>query len=289
MRESLLFLAACGLFSAAANAQGIASSEKISFGVTGAFEPGQAVSGELRIPDSIAGRLPAVLIVNSSPGFDGRGAFYAEALNAAGIATLEVDLFQGKGIPATPRHNLPHAYQSLQFLARHPRIDAAQVGIMGFSWGGILSVLTSSDALARQYSAGKLRFAAHLGLYPICWKHHAVLAGKPGKWKGLKPAVYRRVTGSPVHILAGEKDDYEDADSCAQFLAALPGEVRRHFSLTVYPGATFAWDSRYGSAPYEASARKGKGGVVQVIANPDIARQSREFAVMYFSRHLRGA
>jgi hypothetical protein len=96
-------------FMGTANAQGMVLIEKMSFKVADAFEPGAAVSGELRIPDSKHDRLPAVLIIHSSPGFDGRGAFYAEALNQAGIATLEIDYLQGRGIPATPRHNMPHA------------------------------------------------------------------------------------------------------------------------------------------------------------------------------------
>lgn len=165
------------LFMGSANAQGMVLIEKISFKVVDAFEPGAAVSGELRIPDSKHDRLPAVLILHSSPGFDGRGAFYAEALNQAGIATLEIDYLQGRGIPATPRHNMPHAYETLQYLAGHPRIDPMRIGIMGFSWGGIISVLTSSEELTGQYTCGKLRFAAHLGLYPLCWRHRAVLAG----------------------------------------------------------------------------------------------------------------
>src|SRR4029453_19208192 len=114
-------------------------------------------------------RLPAVLILHSSPQFDGRGAFYEEALNAAGIATIEIDYLGGKGLPVSPRHNLPHAYETLQLLAAHPRIDPARIGIMGFSWGGHLAVLTSSDELTQHYTKGSLRFAAHLGLYPICW------------------------------------------------------------------------------------------------------------------------
>ena len=51
------------------------------------------------------------------------------------MATLEVDMLQGKGIPPTPRNNFPHTYQVLEYLANHPRIDATRIGIMGFSWG----------------------------------------------------------------------------------------------------------------------------------------------------------
>ena len=143
------------LFVVSAGAQHSVSIEHMSFTVVNAFERGAAVSGELRLPASIHDRLPAVLILHSSPGFDGRGAFYAEALNQAGIATIEIDYLRGKGMPATPRHNLPHAYETLAYLARHPRIDPTRIGIMGFSWGGIISVLTSSEALTRQYTRGQ--------------------------------------------------------------------------------------------------------------------------------------
>ena len=54
--------------------------------------------------------LPTRVIVNSSPGFDGRSAFHASALNRAGMVTLEIDMFQGKGLPGSLRHNLPHVY-----------------------------------------------------------------------------------------------------------------------------------------------------------------------------------
>jgi dienelactone hydrolase len=196
---------------------------------------------------------------------------------------VEIDYMQGKGMPASPRHNLPHAYQTLRYLAGHPRIDPMRVGIMGFSWGGIITVLTSSEELTRQYTGGKLRFAAHLGIYPLCWTHHTVLAGTA---KSFKPSVYERVTGRPVHILAGDKDDFDDPDSCQKFLAELPAQVRRHFSLTVYPGATFGWDSRFSSATYDIGARKRKGGMVNVIADPIVANQSREFAVAFFRKNL---
>jgi dienelactone hydrolase len=276
----------CAQFTTAAHAQDSTSSERISLAINSAFQSDARVVGELRIPRLDRDRLPAVLIVNSSPGFDGRGAFYAAALNAGGIATLEVDMFQGKGLPGTPRHNLPHVYQTLDFLARHPRIDGKRIGIMGFSWGGNVAVLASFDELADQYALGGLRFAAHLGLYPGCWKHYALLTDRPGKWKELKPTIYRRTTGRPVRILAAEKNDYDDRYTCKKFVEALPADVQRQFSVIVYPGATFGWDSRFSSATYDASAKDGKGGIVNVIADPALAERSREAAVAYFKQHL---
>jgi dienelactone hydrolase len=266
-----------------AHAQSAASIESVEFEVTGTNERRAAVVAQLRIPDSGRDRLPAVVIVNSSPGFDGRGAFYAEALNQAGIATLEVDLFQGRGMPASPVQNLPHAFQSLQFLARHPRIDPARVGIMGFSWGAQIALVASSTELARRYGGGNLRFAAHLPLYPQCW---VVRTARHGKDKLLQSAIFQEVTGAPVHILAGEKDSYDDPDGCQKLIALLPAHTRRHFSVTVYKGATFAWDSRFGSATDEAGAHKGMGGIVNVVPDAQIARDSQAFAVSFFRKSL---
>jgi dienelactone hydrolase len=263
-----------------------ATIERLAFTVSGVPARDAAVSGELRIPASARERVAAVVILHSSPGFDGRGAFYAEALNRAGLATVEIDYLHGRGIPASPRANLPHVYGTLGHLARHPRIDPARIGVMGFSWGGILALLTSSEALTRQYGDGQ-RFAAHLPLYPICWRHRGVLAGTPGGWTDLAPAVYRRLTGAPVHILAGARDDYDgEPGACPNFVADLPAEARARVALTVYPDATFGWDSRFSSAAYDRGAKQGTGGIVTVAADAAIAARSRAFAVEFFRQSL---
>jgi dienelactone hydrolase len=196
-------------------------------------------------------------------------------------------MFQGKGLPGTPRDNLPHVYRSLDFLAVHPRIDVDRIGIMGFSWGGNVAVLAGFDRLAKQYARESRRFAAHLALYPSCWKHYALLTGKPGKWQELDPTIYRRTTGRPVLILAAGKNDYDANLTCSKFVGALPADVRRDVSVTVYAAATFAWDSQFGSATYEASANDGRGGIVNKVADPVVAAQSREATVAYFRQHLR--
>jgi hypothetical protein len=44
-------------------------------------------------------KLAAVLILHGSNGIDGRGAYYAKALQEAGIATLEITMFESGGRP----------------------------------------------------------------------------------------------------------------------------------------------------------------------------------------------
>ena len=82
----------CAQLTAIAHAQNLMLTESVSLAINSAFQPDARLIGELRIPNSDRQRLPAVVIVNSSPGFDGRGAFYAGALNQGGIATFEVDI-----------------------------------------------------------------------------------------------------------------------------------------------------------------------------------------------------
>lgn len=248
-----------------------------------AFDVGGAVvSGEIRFPPGRS-RGPIVLILHSSPGFDGRGAFYAEALNRAGIATVEIDYLHGKGIPRSPGDNLPQVYETLRHLARHERVDRGRIGVMGFSWGGVLALLTSSRDLTRVH-AGDLAFAAHLGLYPICWRHLAVLEGVSA-W--FDASVYRAVTGSPVHIVAGGRDAIDGPDSCQRFIAALPPAAARSFQLTTYPEATFGWDSRFGSAAHDIAVDQGRGGINRIDADPAIAARSRQGVVDYFVRTLK--
>lgn len=284
LRRGIVFAVplASAILAGIASAQVAVSVEPVSFRVADAFEKGTGVTGELRIPDAQPGRLPAVVIVDSTPGFDGRGRFHAEGLNAAGIATLEIDVFEGKGQPVTPRHNLPHVFETLQWLAAHPRVDPARIGIMGFSSGGILTVLASSEPLARQYG-GDARFAAHVGFYPHCWFLRRIPAGALDT---LKPDVLATVTGRPVRILLGGNDDYEAPESCVAFVDALPPAARGHFTLTVYPNATFAWDSVAGSTTYNRNLNGGRGGMVTVVADREIAAKSRDDTVAYFRERL---
>ena len=84
-------------------------------------------------------KVPAVVILHGSSGIDARGDFYEAALNAAGIATLQIDMWEARGVggavgrPSAPILTLPDAYSALAFLAARLEIDAPRIGVLGFS------------------------------------------------------------------------------------------------------------------------------------------------------------
>ena len=64
-----------------------------------------------------------------------------------------------------------------------------------------------------------------------------------------------------------------------------PTGPRVAYSITLASAdATFAWDSRFSSASYDAGANKRKGGIVNVVADPEVAGRSRQFAVDFFTK-----
>lgn len=228
--------------------------------------------------------MPAVLVLHTANGIDGTGQSYIEPLNRAGIATLEIDMFPSRGFPKTTRVVMPHAFGSLLYLGSHPRIDPQRIGVLGFSYGGIMSLLMTSDEVTKEYTGGEAKFGAHIAVYPVCWIHSGVLAGK-NKVYGAE--TYQRATGAPVHILTGEYDDYDDPDSCPKFVAALPEEVRRHVGLTVYPKAYHGFDEPGADRQYNDSiAHKGAGGRITHREHVEAAKQARQFAVEFFQKHL---
>lgn len=142
---------------------------------------------------------------------------------------------------------------------------------MGFSWGGILFLVSASSEISKAYVPGSQRFAAHLALYPICSAHVSVLRGTSRSYPA---STYQAITGAPVLILAAEKDDYDKPDSCQQFVDALPDAVRPHISLRVYPDVGHGWDTQEDRTYVDSAAREGRGGNVVHNRNDSTARKS---------------
>ncbi len=261
-----------------------AATEQVSFpGARGEGYPfTEEVTGKLQVPDNAKAPMAAVVVLHGSGGIDGRGAFHAEALNKAGIATLEVFMFAGgqrfKGGHTT---TLTHAYGALKYLAGRADIDPKKIGVMGFSWGGNVSLRTASKAVHRKFfPEGAPMFAAHAPYYAVWWSHLQVLKDPAASGHG----DYADMTGAPVFLFAGGKDDYGAPDAGQQFLDALPNEARKHVSLQFYPDATHGWDSpgNRQRTIYDPVAHDGKGGQVRFFPDRAIAEDSRDKTVTFF-------
>jgi dienelactone hydrolase len=245
-------------------------------------DPPLTVAGQLRVPLSEPGqpppKVPAVVVCHGSDGVDGRGAFHIAALNAAGMATLEVDMWAARttvrgaaGRPASVPQTLPDAYGALAFLRTQPEIDPDRIAIAGFSWGGVVSLLSATRAYAARWAEPGTGFVAHAAFYPALWSYNRA----PGH-------DFRDLTGAPVLIQAGGADAYDDADVTAGFMDALAPADRAHVELIVHAGATHAFDrdlaAKVITDPY---AHKGAGGPVLFEFHPQAAAQARANLVAF--------
>ena len=240
-----------------------------------------AIPATLRRPRQAAGPAAAVVIVHGSAGPDSRGPFYAQALNRAGMATLEIDMWTPRGVksplerPKSIQSTLPDAFGAFQFLASDPAIDAARIGIMGFSWGGVVSMLTATRPYATP-ALGATKFAAHAPLYPVCWLYNQL--------PGFEMVDF---TGAPIFIQCGELDAYDLPDSGATLGRALAAIAPGLVTVETYPGATHAFDrTEPAMTATDPMAHLGKGGEVRFAPNPEVAAQARAATVAFFRRTL---
>lgn len=238
------------------------------------------VPAELRLPPG--DQLPAVVVVHGSAGIDSRGRFHIDALNAAGIATLEIDMWTPRGVsgganrPQGVPETLPDAYGALQFLAQHPRIDAQRIGIMGFSWGGVVTMLTATKPYTDLYMGSTLQFKAHAPLYPVCWVYNQV----PGY-------EFAAFTGAPVFLQGGELDTYDLPDTCPNLEQAVDATAPGVLDVTMYPNATHAFDRNEPEITVnDPIAHLGAGGEVVFRYNAEAAAQARAAVVAFFARTL---
>ena len=262
------------------------------------------IQGKLSAPSGDPGqkskrKLPAVLILHGSAGVDARGDFYEAALNKAGIATLQIDMWQARGYAAGQRPaaifmSYPDAFSALAFLATQSNIDPTRIGVLGFSWGGLVSMGAAEKLYLDTYGSG-LKFKAHVAHYPVCyaWNNDALLA-KLGTSAAAFGVRWASLTGAPVLIEVGEKDGYDNSGApCRTLAAAANAHYGGVVSVNVYPGATHAWDRlmvpivvQDPFADQGSVFSTGKVPSVQFTPDVDQAFESRGRVVQFFEKNL---
>jgi len=204
-------------------------------GRAGLDPPTEAV-GTLYLPAAIGAPVPAVILLHGASGVRGmREQTYGRQLAALGIAALVIDAFalrrhMGRGfveriLNITETMLVADAYAGLRYLAARPEIDAERVVMMGFSYGGMASVIAAYAQVAALFAADGERFAGHVSFYGPC----------------IARFEDPRTTGAPVLMLYGDQDQIMNADRCAEIATDLErgGSAAE---VIVYPGARHQWD-----------------------------------------------
>jgi dienelactone hydrolase len=191
------------------------------------------ITAELHLPPG-TGRVPAMIIQHGSGGVAAaREGRYAREIVKLGVAALVMDSFKGRGIVSTvadqsavsSQDMAEDAFAAVRRLASHPRIAGDRIGILGFSKGGTVALLTALERRANRALPDGLRLALHVALYPGCGSQY------------FKP----KSTGAPIYLLLGGADTYVGVGPCQEYAAALKAEGAA-IDVTVYPGAPHGFD-----------------------------------------------
>ena len=250
--------------------------------------------GVFEIPEAAAKQpVSAVLILHDASGPDGRAAAYAEQLLGADIAVLELHA-------ASPAA----ASAALAALAADPRINPAQLGVLGFGAGARLALeLPGAAARALLYPGcaslrGGRKMAASAEAVPpvhrIGWVRDAGIRDFIGPaeyaWNynvaGGAPGFAPPDKSSAILLVHGTEDPANPNEACASLCESLRGDGAdvEHQEI---PGAGYAWDyPQLGATQEVLLPAPGMAERVPVRPWPAMAAQSAAAVAGFFAMTL---
>jgi len=215
------------------------SLDTLTFDHPTASQPAR-VSASLHLPQLHAqqhtGPFACMVILTSSAGVQRhREHYYAQALNAAGVAALIVDSFGGRGVRRTVADQTlvsaaqmeGDAFAALAHLRSDPRIDPGRIGLMGVSKGAG-ATLNAAIAVRQRWRGG----------FPHLFDLHVAIC--PGA-----TAQHRDPTtvGRPIFFMLAGRDDYTPAPLAIDYAERMRAAGNGRIRVKVYSGAHHGWES----------------------------------------------
>ncbi len=210
-------------------------------GKSAELDPPTDARATLFLPDSASAEapVPAVVLLHGAAGvLSARELTYGAQFAEMGVAALVVDAFGARRDKAsgfidrllniTETMLIADAYAGLRYLDSLAEVDGERVAMMGFSYGGLSTMLAAFEQTAATLSPEGLRFAAHISFYGPC----------------LARFDNTRATGAPVLLLAGSEDAIVDPARCREVVDDLrAGGAEAEF--VIYEDAYHQWDGRF--------------------------------------------
>ncbi|MFP3942522.1 MAG: dienelactone hydrolase family protein [Alphaproteobacteria bacterium] len=195
--------------------------------------------GRLFLPDARFPRpRPAVVIVQGLSGpRKEREIAYGHFLARNGYVALMTDSFGSRGLGnaiqiwralrVTTAMLMADTFGALDYLAAHPQVSRGKIGVVGFSFGGMISVLTAYRRIHDLYLPGGPAFAAHVSYYG----------------SSIPRLEDPATAGAPVFMMLGTRDGNVSIPRSEQ----IAGDLRRGGSavdLSIFD-AFHQWDGPY--------------------------------------------
>ena len=201
--------------------------------------PSTTSFGELHLPaTATTGQPVAVMILlHGSSGLgSGREDAYVKILNDAGIGAFVLDYYGSRGLTPDMHYMaklfavseieaLSDAYNALAVLKTHPLVDAARIGLAGFSYGGMAIRMAMAERVQNAFNE-KSGFAVFADFYGPCFQVPNMI----------------RTNGAPLISLRGDNDGSNVLSDCKNReheIESAGSKVEAH----IFKDAPHAWDT----------------------------------------------
>jgi dienelactone hydrolase len=214
---------------------------------------------------------------------------WMRALFARGYDVLTVDSASSRGFGQTCttgpdritmyRDRPSDAYAALQYLQAQPLVRPDRIGLMGWSQGGAIVLLSINDKSIGRPAALKQDFVVAVGFYPgACSERQQ---SKP--FTQVEPQQW--TTAVPLLVLFGEADVWTPLPPCEAFLSAAKARGNP-VELKSYPSAVHGFDAPNQPRKERPEYRNGDGPIPVVGTDKEARADAFPRVLEFLKLHL---